>query len=514
MKNPLQQNNKNNGTPQYEGANPDYLIDLREVVKVYETPAGPFYALQNVNLQVAPGEFAAVIGKSGSGKSTLINMITGIDQPSLGEIYVAGAPLHTFTQSEIARWRGRNLGVVFQFFQLIPTLTLVENIMLPMEFCRLYSRKERYARAMDLLQMVGIEDQAKKFPSAISGGQQQRVAIARSLANDPSILVADEPTGNLDTKTADAIFKIFSDFTAQGKTLLMVTHDRDLASRVNRVVFIADGDIVDQQVSRALPSLDEKQLVELSSRMEATTFTAGDTIFKQGDTPDKFYIIVKGEVEVIHEHSQGKEIILTKLRQGEYFGEAGLIQEQPRNATIRVSTARDAVLMSIEKDVFAKLIEDSHLTNDAVANLMQSRTTTKHLVASLSEQVTDVQTDIDFDLLEFEPGEIIFNINDPADKFYLVQKGEVEVLSSLENAPPIATLAAGQYFGEMGLLHPDGRRNSTVRAAPDSTTNVFLVAINQETFHQALIVDNLIKDEIAVTMQQRLDELSANELSS
>src|SRR6185436_13219587 len=203
------------------------LIEIKNLRKVYKTPAGDFTAVNGISLDVQRGEFVAVIGKSGSGKSTFINMITGIDRPTSGEITIDGAPVHSFSEAQMAAWRGRHLGIVFQFFQLFPTLTLIENIILPMELNNLYSKRERQERAMHLLQMVEMADQAHKLPSTISGGQQQRVAIARALANDPPQIVADEPTGNLDSKTAAKIFSLFEELVASGKTILMVTHDSD-----------------------------------------------------------------------------------------------------------------------------------------------------------------------------------------------------------------------------------------------------------------------------------------------
>ena len=228
------------------------LIDLRGVMKAYQTDAGEFVALKQVDLQVSAGEFVAVIGKSGSGKSTLTNMITGIDRPTRGEVNINGTAVHTLRENQIASWRGRTIGVVFQFFQLLPTLTVVENIMLPMDFCHLYTRRERYERALHLLEQVEMTDHIHKLPAAISGGQQQRVAIARALANDPPIIVADEPTGNLDSRTAEAVFTLFGRLVESGKTILMVTHDEDMAQRVTRTVTIADGAIIrDQMTGRA-----------------------------------------------------------------------------------------------------------------------------------------------------------------------------------------------------------------------------------------------------------------------
>jgi putative ABC transport system ATP-binding protein len=231
------------------------LIDLRNVTKIYNTRAGEFVALSDVNLTIERGEFVAVLGKSGSGKSTLINMITGIDRPSRGEVYIGDIAAHTLSENQMARWRGRNVGIVFQFFQLLPTLTIHQNIMLPMDFCKMYAPRERDERAMALLDLVGLSRHAHKLPTAISGGQQQRVAIARALANDPPIVVADEPTGNLDSRTAEHVFEIFGKLIDEGKTVVMVTHDHDLASRVHRMVHIADGEIVSaQQEEDALAS--------------------------------------------------------------------------------------------------------------------------------------------------------------------------------------------------------------------------------------------------------------------
>jgi len=220
------------------------LIELRNLIKHYKTAAGDFPALKGINLQVVRGDFVAIYGKSGAGKSTLINLITGIDNPTSGEIIIDDTPLHALNEDQRSRWRGKNLGIVFQFFQLLPSLTLIENITLAMDFCNTYPLKERKARALQLLDRVGIAQHAYKTPSKISGGQQQRVAIARALANDPPVIVADEPTGNLDSRTAHEIFDLFSSLVEHGKTLLVVTHDKEIASRATRIIEMADGAIV------------------------------------------------------------------------------------------------------------------------------------------------------------------------------------------------------------------------------------------------------------------------------
>lgn len=220
------------------------LIELRRVTKTYQTGAKVFTALNDINLTICQGEFTAIVGRSGSGKSTLINMITGIDEPTCGEVMVASTPIHQLNQEQLAIWRGKNVGVVFQFFQLLPTLTVAENLILPMDFCNTYPVRQRRERALYLLEKVGIVEQADKLPADLSGGQQQRAAIARALANDPPLVVADEPTGNLDSQTTDAVMELFAGLTTEGKTVVMVTHERDLAHFFTRFITLADGKLV------------------------------------------------------------------------------------------------------------------------------------------------------------------------------------------------------------------------------------------------------------------------------
>jgi putative ABC transport system ATP-binding protein len=226
------------------------LVNLRQVMKVYSGAAGKFVALKGVDLTVRPGEFVAIVGKSGSGKSTLINVLTGIDRPTSGEVWVDGAAVHMLNEEQLALWRGRSVGVIFQFFQLLPTLTAVENVLLPMDYAATLSRGQRVERALHLLEQVGMADVAHELPAALSGGQQQCVAIARALANDPALITADEPTGNLDSKTADMVFLLFQELVSGGKTILMVTHDGDLATRAGRTIVLADGEIVREDVKR------------------------------------------------------------------------------------------------------------------------------------------------------------------------------------------------------------------------------------------------------------------------
>lgn len=220
------------------------MIELRNVIKTFKNAAGEFTVLKGINLTLNTGEFVAIVGKSGSGKSTLLNMITGIDHPSTGQVVINGTDIYALTESQRSLWRGRNLGIVFQFFQLLPMLSLLENVMLPMDYANLYDFDERPKRALELLAMVGLEEQAYKLPSAVSTGQQQSAAIARALANDPPLIVADEPTGNLDSRSAKNIVSLFDHLVAQGKTIAMVTHDPSMTERTSRTVIISDGMII------------------------------------------------------------------------------------------------------------------------------------------------------------------------------------------------------------------------------------------------------------------------------
>ncbi len=229
------------------------MISLQSVTKTYQTPAGPFSALRGIDLEIKAGEFVAIVGKSGSGKSTLLNMVGGIDHPSSGNVTVGGTAIQALTENQLASWRGRKVGFVFQFFQLLPTLTAAENVMLPMDFCRTFPARERRKRALDLLDRVGVAPQADKLPSALSGGEQQRVAIARALANDPPVILADEPTGNLDSVTARAVLELLRKMASSGVTVVIATHERDIAGVIDRTVEVADGVIVPQVVAASLP---------------------------------------------------------------------------------------------------------------------------------------------------------------------------------------------------------------------------------------------------------------------
>jgi putative ABC transport system ATP-binding protein len=358
-----------------KGGQPSMSIELRQVVKSFQSESGIYTVLHGIDLAIQQGEFIAIIGKSGSGKSTLLNMITGIDRPTSGEIRVSGTDLHSLPSSRLAPWRGRNIGVVFQFFQLLPTLTLLENVMLPMDFCRMYTPRERRQRAYELLEQVHMGEHAGKMPSAISGGQQQRVAIARALANDPPIIVADEPTGSLDAQTAESVFGLFGSLAESGKTVVMVTHDNDMAHRVKRTVVVASGQIVNEHVMQAFPYLDAEQLASLHERLKMVQVSAGSLILREGDEADLAYIIVSGEAEVSVRQPQGQDIVVNRLGPGQYFGEIGLMRGGRRTATIRASSAGDMVLLAFGKEELGGLLSRSTLTLDEMNLEVKKRLT-------------------------------------------------------------------------------------------------------------------------------------------
>lgn len=336
----------------------DPYIEISGLSKTYKTPAGDFPALRGIDIRFNLGELVAVIGKSGSGKSTFINCLSGIDNPTSGSIRIGDTRLEKLNENQMADWRGRNLGVVFQFFQLLPTLTVLENIMLPLEITHRLPKKEWRPHARKLLEKVGLEEQADKLPAALSGGQQQRVAIARALVNDPPLIIADEPTGNLDSAMAEEVFQLFRRLVAEGKTILMVTHDDDFARRVDRTVIIADGQVLNEFIVRALHQLSKDLIMEIAATAQPVNLPPGSLIFSQGDVGDCFYIILDGECEIIYQHPAGGEILLNCLKPGEYFGEAALIRAAPRNANVRAAD-RPVRLLPVSAALFDHLVKES-----------------------------------------------------------------------------------------------------------------------------------------------------------
>lgn len=353
-------------------------VEIRNLRKVYNTPTGEYIALQDLSVKIDSGMFVAVVGRSGSGKSTFINSITGIDRPTSGEIYVDNVAIHKLSELQITRWRGKRVGLVFQFFQLLPTLTLVENVMLPMELVNSYPMQKRQKRAMELLDMVGLADHAHKLPSATSGGQQQRTAIARSLANDPAIIVCDEPTGNLDSRTAQSMLQLFQNLRDEGKTIVMVTHDEELAHQADHVFLLDNGLLVNEYLSGVFDELTENQFSEFIKHAHITEYLPGSTVVQQGDIGDEFYVILDGTVDVFLKRRE-RDILVARKNQGQYFGEAAMLGEnRTRTATVRAGTD-GAKLASINLMTFQGLMQDSQAFSERMEQLFHSHKAVENL---------------------------------------------------------------------------------------------------------------------------------------
>jgi ABC-type lipoprotein export system ATPase subunit len=347
-------------------------IVLRSVQKTYENAAGKFVALKSIDLQLSYGQFISIVGKSGCGKSTLLNMITGIDHPTAGEVIVGDQNIYQMSESQRALWRGRNMGVVFQFFQLLPTLTLLENIMLPMDYCNLYPFHERPNRAMELLALVGLEEQAHKLPTAVSSGQQQSAAIARALATDPAIILADEPTGNLDSRAAAHVLDLFASLARQGKTILIVTHDPSITQRTDQTIILSDGEIIDRTVARALPFLSHPQMLAATHQAHKEILAPGELIIQQGKPVDCFFMIVSGDVEIVTVLGQQKETRLACLGPGQFFGEVELMLGGNSIAQVR-SGSQGVELAHLPRETFYELIDDSPLTRSRIQEVAAAR---------------------------------------------------------------------------------------------------------------------------------------------
>ena len=342
------------------------MIDLRSVDKYYQSAAGDYHALKNIDLCICGGEFVSIIGKSGSGKSTLLNMITGIDRPTSGEVYVNGTGIHELNENQLAGWRADNLGIIFQFFQLLPSLSLQQNVILPMDLAGKYRPRERRERAENLLEIVGLADQMQKLPSMVSGGQQQRAAMARALANDPPILIADEPTGNLDSKTAATVFALFNQLVAEGKTVIIVTHDSGLARHAHRTALIADGEIVNEYVAKALPTLTPQQLLAATHKLKPRQYEPGAMILVEGKNSDAFYIISKGTVDVILPRANQSDVIAVQLGPGKYFGEMEFFHERRSRASIRACETCPVEVLALDYEALSSLLNESEPTREAL----------------------------------------------------------------------------------------------------------------------------------------------------
>lgn len=355
-------------------SDPQAMIELHGIVKRFTNAAGEFTVLKGIDLTINRGEFVSIVGKSGSGKSTLLNMVTGIDHPTDGQVVVNGMDIYTgVTESQRSKWRGKNLGIVFQFFQLLPMLTLLENVMLPMDYADLYDFDERPLRAMELLTLVGLEKFAYKLPVLVSTGQQQLAAIARAMACNPPLLVADEPTGNLDTRSADTIIQLFEGFVAQGKTVVMVTHDPSLTSRTHRNIIISDGEMIDEAVSRCLPQLRHRHMLEFTKIAEEHVYQPGETIIPRNQPVDHFFMIRTGQVDVVLLDEKNQEYVVSTLGKGEFFGEVELMRGGKSIANVRASGSQPAEVVIIPRVDFMRVINESPITAEAIGKLVQER---------------------------------------------------------------------------------------------------------------------------------------------
>jgi putative ABC transport system ATP-binding protein len=355
-------------------SSPEAMIDMHGIVKTFRNAAGEFTVLKGIDLTINRGEFVSIVGKSGSGKSTLLNMITGIDHPTDGQMIIGGTDIYTgVTESQRSRWRGRNLGIVFQFFQLLPMLTLLENVMLSMDFADMYDYDERPKRAMEMLEMVGLEKFANKLPVLVSTGQQQLAAIARALACDPPLLVADEPTGNLDTKSANTIINLFEELSRRGKTVVMVTHDPSLTSRTTRNIIISDGELIDETIARALPWLRHRHMMEFTRLVETRVFAEGTTILPRDTQVSNFYMIRSGEAEVLLAEQKSNEVVIAHLKPGDFFGEIELLRGGKSIAGVRAGTKGPVEVLVVRREDFLRVVEQSPITAEALGRIVDQR---------------------------------------------------------------------------------------------------------------------------------------------
>jgi ABC-type lipoprotein export system ATPase subunit len=349
------------------------IIQMQGVVKTFINSAGEFTALRGIDLNLQEGEFAAVIGKSGSGKSTLLNMLTGIDHPTSGQVLVDGVDIYAMSESKRSLWRGRNLGIVFQFFQLLPMLNLLENVMLPMDYVGMYDIEQRPKKAMELLTLVGLEEHAQQLPRAVSRGQQQSAAIARALATDAPILVADEPTGNLDSRSARKIIDLFEKLSGQGKTIVMVTHDPSMTERTSRTVFISDGELVNETIAQALPLLTHSVMKELSHRVKPLHFQPGAIILEHKKPVEHFYMIRKGKVDIVLKERRSDDVVISTLEGNDFFGEIELLKGGKSIASVRAALEEPVELLALSLEDFNWLMDESPLTEKAISTMVQKR---------------------------------------------------------------------------------------------------------------------------------------------
>lgn len=326
-------------------------ITLKNVVKDYITEAGSFTALKGIDLDIAAGEFIGIIGKSGAGKSTLLNMISAVDHLTGGEVWVGNTQIHALSQTQLSRWRGRNVGVVYQTFQLMPMLTLLDNILLPIDFLGRYHPLKSVERAMSLLADLDIAEHAYKFPSQISGGQQQRVAIARALANDPAIILADEPTGSLDSATAATTMAILKNLGRRGKTIIMATHDSSLTHYFTRTVILCDGEVVDEALARLFPMVSHEKLITAGHNFSRGTYSPGQPILAENGPIPGLLMVIRGKAETTR---NGEKV---QFCAGEMFGERELVGGDPNPASIVAGGSTTVEIGCLSRSCFVHLYE-------------------------------------------------------------------------------------------------------------------------------------------------------------
>jgi len=347
------------------------LIQMHQVSKLFKVGGSDFAALKGVEASFYQGEFIAVVGKSGSGKSTLVNMITGIDRPTAGTVSVGEVTLSRMGESRMSLWRGRNLGIVFQFFQLLPMLSLLENVMLPMDFAGVVPPAEREPRALALLKRVGLEGLAHKLPGAVAGGQQQSAAIARALANDPPILIADEPTGNLDSTSARGIIDLFTELVSYGKTILIVTHDPEVAQRTSRMVLLCDGEVIHPLVAAAMPWLPHPQMLRLTHAMVERRLAPGEVLLHAGETAAALWLVAQGTLEMMGEPDNalpGFEEIFP----GETAGGWSLFNGSP--SPVNVQAGPDgAIVLGVDQAVMVSALAQAPAARPALEQFAQAQ---------------------------------------------------------------------------------------------------------------------------------------------
>lgn len=327
------------------------FVRLKDVVKEYRTDAGSFSALKGINLEVRAGEFLGIVGKSGAGKTTLLNMISAVDRLTSGEIWVGGTRVHALSQTQQSKWRGRTLGVVHQTFQLMSMLTLIDNVMLPIDFQGLYHPRKSVAHALSLLADLDIAQHAYKLPTQISGGQQQRVAIARALANDPALILADEPTGSLDSATAASTMEILKRITQRGKTIIMATHDAGLMRYFSRTVILFDGEILNETLTRLFPMVEHQRLVEAGHAYTQFTVKPGQPIVSRGEALTGLFVIIRGSAQIVAEHGRAT------IDAGMVFGCDDLLAEKPSRASLVANGAMDAEIGLLPRTQFINLYQ-------------------------------------------------------------------------------------------------------------------------------------------------------------